>query len=157
MSATGNKTGSEPRTGRNPSSENEPQNVSNPRGKSESSQRRNPNGSSAAEKAAAKFLLPVVKATDGKYGAQVRLAEMLGKRLGKRLSRHAMNRWLHDDTERQSQPPLGVGLLLRDTFDRYREMILAPWDATKRRRPRRTKAEIEADRKKQQEEENENE
>src|SRR6185295_16557371 len=95
---------------------------------------------------ASKFLEPVIEGVRQRYGGMILITELLSNRLGKPVSRYAVGRWLHADETKRDQPTLGIGLLLREVYNKHQRRILSPWNSTKRRRPRRTRAEVAAER-----------
>jgi hypothetical protein len=94
----------------------------------------------AATEKSNEFLAPVIEGTREFFGSQTTLTELLSRRIGAPVSRHSVNRWLHDDPAKRQVPYLGVGLLLREVFNANKKTICRPWDSAKRRKRRTKKA-----------------
>lgn len=70
-------------------------------------------------KIANKQLEPIIKFAHANRGTINALQQRLTKRTKKQWRRENIERWLHEDPDKRTQPLLGVGLLLVEIGNEY--------------------------------------
>jgi hypothetical protein len=78
-----------------------------------------------ASAVAYEFLRPVIEGTT-EYGSRARLGQLLSERLGTPVDRHLLKRMLNPDPAKRKQPHLGIGLIVREVFDKNRKQLSQP-------------------------------
>jgi len=70
-------------------------------------------------KVANKQLAPLIKFVHNNRGTINNLTKILSRRCGRKIRRENLERWLHQDPTKRTQPLLGVGLLLVEIGAKY--------------------------------------
>jgi hypothetical protein len=70
-------------------------------------------------KVANKQLAPLIKFAHNNRGTKNKLVKILSRRCGRQIHRENLDRWLHIDPAKRTQPLFGVGLLLVEIGDEY--------------------------------------